>query len=63
MNIYTISDLHRCVQLYGFPDLPIRGFGQIDEHGLEALPGKPTPSIKDHRKSKICTYQDMEKDG
>ena len=33
-----------------FPKLLIRGLGQIYEHGLEALPGKSTPSIKDHRK-------------
>ena len=28
------------------------GFGRIDEHELVALPGKPTPSIKYHRKAK-----------
>ena len=29
-----------------------KGFGQIYEHGLRALPGKPTPYIKDHKKAK-----------
>ena len=52
MNIHTISDLQRYFWSYGFPKLPIRGFGPIYEHGLEALPSKPTPSIKDHRKAK-----------
>ena len=52
MNIYTIAALKMYVLSYGFPKLPIQGFGQIYEHGLEALPGKTTPSIKDHRKAK-----------
>ena len=52
MNIHTIADLQRYVLLYGFPKLQIWGFGQIYEHGMEDLPGKPTPSIKDHRKAK-----------
>ena len=52
INIHTISYLQRYVQSYGFPKLPIRGLGQIYEHGLVALPGKPTPSIIDHRKAK-----------
>ena len=51
MNIHIITDLPRYV-LYGFPKLPIQGFVQMYEHGLEALPGKLTPSIKDHRKAK-----------
>ena len=51
-NINTIDDLQRYVRSYGFPKLPIPGLGQIYEHGLLALPGKPTPSIKDHRKAK-----------
>ena len=59
-KITTIADLQRCVRLYGFPKLTIRGFGQIYEHGLEALPGKPTPSIKDNTKLKIPISQDME---
>ena len=29
MNIHTIYGLQMYVQLYGFPKLPIRGFGQI----------------------------------
>ena len=52
INVHTISDFQRYVQSYGFPMLPIRGLGQIDEHGLVDLPGKPTPSIKYHRKAK-----------
>ena len=50
INIHTIADLQMYVRSYGFPKLPIRGLGQIYEHGLESLPWKPTPSIKDHRK-------------
>ena len=52
INIHTIADLQRYVRKYGLPRLPIRGLCQIYEHGLVALPGKPTPSIKDHRKAK-----------
>ena len=52
MNIQTISDLQRYVQSYGFPKLPIRDFGQIYEHGLEALPRILMRSIKYHRKAK-----------
>ena len=52
MNIHTISDLQKYVQLYGLPNILIQGFGQISEHGWENLPRKPTPSIKDHRKAK-----------
>ena len=32
--------------------MPIRGLGLMYEYGLVALSGKPTPSIKDHRKAK-----------
>ena len=52
MNIHTISDLQRYVRSYGSTKLPIRGLGRSYEHGLETLPEKPTPSIKDHRRSK-----------
>ena len=52
INIHTIDDLQRYVRSYGFPKMTIRGLDQIYEHGLVALPKKPTPSIKDHRKAK-----------
>ena len=52
MNIHTISNLQRYVQSYGLPKMPIRGFIQIYEHGLEYLPGKPTTYIKYQRKTK-----------
>ena len=52
MNIHAISDLQRNFWSYGLPKLPIRCFVRIYEHGLEAQPGKPTNSIKDHRKAK-----------
>ena len=52
INIHTIADLQRYVQSYGLPKLPICDLGQIYEHGLVALPVKPTPSIKYHRKAK-----------
>ena len=52
INIQTTADLQRHVQSYGLPKLSIRGVCQIYEHQLVALPGKPTPSIKDHRKEK-----------
>ena len=53
MNIHTTADLQRYVRSYGLPKLPIRGLGQIYEHGLDALPRKPTPSTKYHRKAKM----------
>ena len=52
INIHTIADLQRYVRSYGLLKPPIRGLGQIYEHGLVAIPGKPTPSIRDHRKAK-----------
>ena len=52
MNIHIIANLQRYVRSYGLPKLPISGLGRGYEHGLEALPGKPTPSIKDHRNAK-----------
>ena len=60
MSIHTISDLQRYAQFYGLTKITTKGFGQIYEHGLEALPGKPNPSIKDNRKLKIPISQDME---
>ena len=52
INVRTITNFQRHVRSYGLPKLPIRGLGQFYEHALVALPGKPTPSIKDHRKAK-----------
>ena len=52
INIHTISDLQRYVRSYGLPKLPIHGLGQIYEYVMVALPRKPTPSIKYHRKEK-----------
>ena len=52
IKIHTIADLKRYVQSYGLPKLPICDLGLIYKNGLIALPGKPTPSIKDHRKAK-----------
>ena len=63
INVHTIADLQRYVRSYGLPKLPIHGLGQIYEHALVALPGKPTLSIKYDRKAKIPITQDMERDG
>ena len=52
INIHTIYDLQSYVRSYGLPKVLICGLCQIYEHGLVALPGKPTPSIKYHRKAK-----------
>ena len=56
INIHTFAYLQRYVRSYGLPKLPICGLGQIYEHGLAALPGKPKPSIKDHRKAKNTDF-------
>ena len=63
LNIHTIADLQRYVRSYGFPKLPIHGLVQIYEHGMVALPRKPTPSIKDHREAKIPISRYMDRDG
>ena len=52
INVHTITDFQRYIRSYGLPKLPICGLGQIYEHALVALPGKPTPSVKDHRKAR-----------
>ena len=52
INVHTIANLQRYVQSYGLPKLSIRGLGQIYEHALVDIPGKPTPSVKDHRKAR-----------
>ena len=64
INVHTIANFQRYVRSYGFTKLPIRGLGQIYEHALVALPRKPTPSTKDHRKA-INPYllRYMERDG
>ena len=48
INIQIIADLQRYVWSYELPKLLICGLGQIYEHGLVALPGKPTTSVKYH---------------
>ena len=52
INVHTIADFQRYIRSYGLPKLPIRGLGKIYEHALVALPGKPTPYVKYHRKEK-----------
>ena len=63
INIHNIADLQRYVRSYRLPNLPIQGLGQIYEHVLVALPRKPTPSVKYHRKQEIPVYRYMERDG
>ena len=52
INVHTIADFQRYVRSYELPKLSIRGLGKIYEHALVALPGKPNPSFKDHRKAR-----------
>ena len=56
INVHTIADFQRCVRSYGLPKLSIRGLGQIYDHALVALTGKPAPSVKDHRKERNRYY-------
>ena len=63
INVHTITNFQRYVRSYVLPKLSIRGFRQIYYHALVSLPGKPTPSVKDHRKSKIPISRDMEING
>ena len=60
INNHTIADFQRYVQSYGLPKLSIHGLGQIYEHALVALPRKPTPSVKDHRKARNLYYSRYE---
>ena len=48
--IHTIADLQYHVSHRG--KVPIRGFGRIYAMALQALPGDPPSSFKEHRKSK-----------
>ena len=56
INAHTIANFQRYVQSYGLPKLSICGLRQIYDHALVALPGKPTPSVKDHRKARNTYY-------
>ena len=56
INVHTIADFQRYVQSYGLPKLSICGLGQMYECALVALPKKPAPSIKDHRKARNTYY-------
>ena len=56
INVLNIADFQSYVQSYGLPKLSIRGLGQIYERALVALPGKPAPSVKDHRKARNPYY-------
>ena len=48
--IHTIADLKLHVRHHG--KLPIQGFDRIYAMALQALPGNPPSSFKDHRKVK-----------
>ena len=50
LNIRTIYDLMEYVCSYGLPKIQISGLVMIYENVLKALPGKPTPLVKYHRK-------------
>ena len=56
INVHTIADLQSYVRSYELPKLSIRVLGQIYERALVALPGKPAPSVKDHRKARNPYY-------
>ena len=50
LRIHTIADIQLHVRHHG--KVPIRGFDQIYALVLQALPGNPPSSFKDHRKAK-----------
>ena len=52
LSIHRISDLQLHVHHHGIPKVPLPGFGRIYDISIQALPGKPPPSLKDHRKAK-----------
>ena len=51
-SIHTIADLQLHVHHHGIPKVHIRGFKRIYDIALQALPGNPPFSFKDHRKAK-----------
>ena len=50
LRIHKISDIQLHVRHHG--KVPIRGFDQIYDMALQALPGNPLFPFKDHRKAK-----------
>ena len=52
LNICMLSNLQEYVSSYGLPKVEIRGLAVTYESELKALPGKPMPFFKEHRKSK-----------
>ena len=52
INVHTIANFQRYVRSYGLPKLSICRLVQMYKHALVALPGKPTPSVKYHRKAR-----------
>ena len=63
LSINTIADIQLHVHHHGIPKVHIRGFGRIYDISIQALPGNPPFSFKDHRKAKIRIFQGMEIDG
>ena len=51
LSIHKIAVLQLHVRRHGTPKVPIRGFVQTYNIALQALPGKPLTSFKDHRKA------------
>ena len=52
LRTHTIADLQLHVRHHGIPKVPIRGFDQIYDMTLQALPRNPPSYFKDHRKAK-----------
>ena len=52
LSIHTIADLQLHVHHHGIPKVLIRGFGRIYDIAIQDLPGKPSSSLKDHKKAK-----------
>ena len=52
LSIHTIADVQLHVHHHCIPKVHIKGFGRISDIALQALPGNPHPSFKDHRKAK-----------
>ena len=50
LRIHKIADLQ--LHFHHRGKVPIRGFDRIYAMALQALPGKPPSSFKDHRKAK-----------
>ena len=55
----NLKEFESLLHHHGITKVPIRGFSQIYDMALQALPGNPPSYFKDHREAKIRIFKDM----